>query len=99
MTDDLVKRARAQMAKGAEHLARTGGEVTQAGFVPLLCDRIEELQSRMRKAEVDISIVAHWFDTDQEILDAMAPPERADHKRQEAVVKRALAALRGDNDA
>ena len=45
MNDDLVKRARAQMAKWDEHIKSIGGEITQQGFMPLLCDRIEELET------------------------------------------------------
>jgi len=32
----------------------------------------------------------YWFDTDEEILDAMSPDERADHERMHAMVKDAL---------
>ena len=32
----------------------------------------------------------YWFDTDQEILEAMTPDERADHERMHAMVKETL---------
>lgn len=36
-----------------------------------------------------------WFDTDQEILDAMSPDERADHERQFGKIRAAIANAKG----
>lgn len=38
----------------------------------------------------------YWFDTDQEILDAMDHDTRADHERQLAMIRAALARVRGE---
>jgi len=32
----------------------------------------------------------YWFDTEQEVLDAMAPDERADHERMHKMIKETL---------
>jgi len=45
--------------------------------------RIAELEAVLRKLEA-------WFDTDQEILDAMSMDEIADHARQHGMIKAAL---------
>ena len=45
--------------------------------------RITELELALKKLE-------YWFDTDQEILDAMTDGERADHMRQLNIIRDAL---------
>lgn len=66
MNEDLVKRARAQMAKGEEYIKSIGGEVMQQGFMPLLCDRIEELESKYQDA------FQMYVDSNEALLDAKA---------------------------
>lgn len=41
--------------------------------------RINELENVLHK-------LAYWFDTDQEVLDAMSADERADHIRQHKMI-------------
>lgn len=50
------------------------------------------------KAELVLCLkrLEYWFDTDQEILDAMDHDTRADHDRQLAMIRAALARVRGE---
>jgi dynactin complex subunit len=48
----------------------------------LLAER-DALKATLKKLE-------YWFDTDQEVLDAMTPDERADHMRQLQMIRDTL---------
>ena len=60
MSDDLLKRARAQIVEGEEYVASIGGKVIQQGFMPLLCDRIEELTEQLAAEKGKVAAL-EWF--------------------------------------
>ena len=45
---------------------------------------------RAKAAEAALKKLEYWFDTDQEVLDAMTPDERADHMRQLTLIRDTL---------
>ena len=53
-----------------------------AAIRALLAER-DALKATLKKLE-------YWFDTDQEVLDAMTPDERADHMRQLQMIRDTL---------
>lgn len=55
---------------------------------------VYDAQAKMAEAaETALKQLDYWFDTDDDILAAMTPDVRADHERQHAKVRQALAAL------
>lgn len=46
--------------------------------------------ARIAKLEATLYILEAWFDTDQDIIDAMSDDEFADHERKLAMIRAAL---------
>lgn len=78
MSNDLVKRLRDWEHIHPEDYNKPAGHLYEEA-----ADRIEALEATLKRLE-------YWFDTDQEVLDAMAPDERADHMRQLKQIRKAL---------
>lgn len=51
---------------------------------------LENIKAKLVKAVEALEKLEYWFDTDQEVLDAMTPDERADHMRQLQMIRDAL---------
>jgi hypothetical protein len=51
---------------------------------------MDKATARIAKLEAALYVLEAWFDTDQEILDAMSADERADHDRKLAMIRAAL---------
>lgn len=77
MGDDLVKRLRWRHVH-PESLYKPVDHLYEEA-----ADRIETLTATLKRLE-------YWFDTDQEVLDAMTPDERAGHMRQLTLIREAL---------
>jgi len=78
MTDNLVKRLRDWEHVHPEDYNKPAGHLYEEA-----ADRIEKLEAVLKRLE-------YWFDTDQEVLDAMTPDERADHMRQLQMIRDTL---------
>lgn len=78
MSDDLVKRLRDWQHVHPEDQDKPEGHLYEEA-----ADRIEALETVLNKLE-------YWFDTDQEILNAMTPDERTDHMRQLNLIRDTL---------
>lgn len=65
----------------------------------LILERMPELTesaSVIRELVEALEALEYWFDTDEEILAAMSPDERADNDRQLAKIRKALSRARGE---
>ena len=75
---DLVKRLRDWEHVHPEDYNKDAGHLYEEA-----ADRIETLTAALARLE-------YWFDTDEEVLDAMTPDERADHMRQLQMIRDTL---------
>lgn len=75
---DLVKRLR-----DWQHVYPEDQDKHEGHLYKEAADRIKKLETTLKRLE-------YWFDTDQDILDAMTPDERADHMRQLQMIREAL---------
>ena len=74
---DRIEELEAQSALDAERLRITIERAEMAE------DERDALKATLKRLE-------YWFDTDQEVLDAMTPDERADHMRQLTLIRDTL---------
>ena len=101
MSDNLAKQTIAELHSLVaitldlyDRLEELGDELAEArdlDHIALgLFDRIESLGSENARMGESLKKLEYWFDTDQEVLDAMTPDERADHMRQLTLIRDTL---------
>jgi hypothetical protein len=77
--------------RAADRIAELEAEsALDAERLRITIERAEMAEDERNALKATLKKLEYWFDTDQEVLDAMTPDERADHMRQLQMIREAL---------
>ena len=77
--------------RAADRIAELEAEsALDAERLRITIERAEMAEDERNALKATLKKLEYWFDTDQEVLDAMTPDERADHMRQLQMIRDTL---------